>query len=74
MVGETEGGALGTATLVTDLDGDGLNDIVLGEPGALGSSWPNQDLPSGATLSTNAAPVEIFDIDPQMSSARIGSR
>ena len=44
-----------------------LNDIVLGEPGAARLvAWPNQDLPrGGATLSANAAPVEIFDIDPQ---------
>ena len=67
VVGESEDGALGTATLVTDLDGDGLNDIVLGEPGAARLvAWPNLDLPStGATLSANAAPIKIFDTDPQ---------
>ncbi|HCH64586.1 MAG: hypothetical protein CL927_12210 [Deltaproteobacteria bacterium] len=71
--GATEGGGLGTATVIADLDGDGLDDILLGEPGAARVvAWPSPDLPwNGTVLAASAAPIVIADIDPE---SELGTR
>ena len=63
--GTTERGALGMSVLRTDLDGDGLDDVVLGEPGAARvAAWT--DLAPGLVdpvRISDAAPIQLMDPD-----------
>ena len=63
--GAVEKGALGTAALFCDLDGDGLDDAVLSEPGtAQVFVWMDMALErSGARLVTEGASNRVFDDD-----------
>jgi len=63
--GAVEGGALGTAALFADLDGDGIDDVVLGEPGAAQVLvWTDvSDVADGTALATAAAPYRVVDAD-----------
>ena len=65
FVGSAERGALGTAAVFCDLDGDGMDDVVLGEPGsAQVFVWTDLSVERpGARLVTAGADHRVVDVD-----------